>query len=121
MYINTREFLYQLILCKGRGKINREVEKMLILIIDNIAHKFKYNSDSDKNDCKQHAIMNLLMHWKCFDEVKYDNPLSYFTEMGKRSMVEGHNKLKGIKYYDKGKYRTFSMDSYFMKQNNNYK
>jgi len=97
-YINDTDLLYQIIISKGRGKITKELETMLLLIVNELGKKFIYKNYNDLFDCKGAAILRLFEIWQNFNELKYDKALPYFTEIAKREFAKCYNKLNWIRW-----------------------
>jgi len=94
-YINDNDLVYNIIISKAKGKLTKGLEKQLILIVDNLIHKFSYNDIDDYNDCKQSAYLQLFQNWNKFDEIKYNKALPYYTELAKRAIANQYNILLG--------------------------
>jgi len=93
-YLNDVDLLYEIILSKGKGKLTKNAEKMFINLVTELSKKFIYYNPDDRYDCMQSALLKLLTSWQKFDELKYDKPFRYFTEMAKRSMANEINILR---------------------------
>ena len=77
--------------------VDKEAEKMLILIAERAINKMTYVSEDDRLDCLQFAILDLLKYWRNFNP-KYPNAFAYFTEIAKRGYAKGWNKIHPKKY-----------------------
>lgn len=93
-YIIDDELVYEIIISKGKGKLTKNAEIMLIEICNNIIKKFSYKNPDDKNDCKQEAICHVFHEWKNFDECKYSSAFPYFSELAKRAITRCFNQLR---------------------------
>lgn len=92
-YIDDTNFYFEILISKGKGKLTRNAEKMIILIGEEMIKKFerKYKTSDDKYDCKQQGIMMMLLNWKLFNEKKYSSAFPYFSEICKRGIAGGLN------------------------------
>lgn len=111
-YVNDTELMYHLILSKGKGKLTRKAEFMFMLICEKTMYKitYKYRDDDERYDCYQHGQLKLFENWKGFDEKKFNKALPYITELFKRGVTDGFNKIKNKKYYQKDYTSTISIE-----------
>ena len=110
-FLNDIDLLKEIIVSKGKGQLTNKCEIMLILIVNKLISKFRYQNIDDRLDCKNDAILKLLSEWKGFNEYKYEKALPYFTELAKRSMANCYNQLKGNQRYN-GKPRMISISNW---------
>lgn len=109
--INNKELLYEIIISKGKGKLTKNAEQMLITLAVKLNRRFVYWNPDDRQDCLQNAIYTLLIQWHKFDETKNTNCFSYFTEIAKRAMAM---QLNDIHYKNlKGKLDVVSLNNCF--------
>ena len=113
LYLNDRDLYYEIVLSKGKGKLTKRAEHMLMLIAENFIRKFDklYKSKDDKMDCFQQCLLHLFSNWKSFNDKKYCNSLPFFTEVCKRGLADGNNLIKNKKSYNKENYSVISLDS----------
>jgi len=92
-YIDDTDLYFEILISKGKGKLTRKAEKMIILIGEEMIKKFdrKYKTSDDKYDCMQQGIMMMLLNWKLFNEKKYASAFPYFSEICKRGIAGGLN------------------------------
>lgn len=111
-YLEDHELYYEIVLSKGKGKLTRKAERMLILIGNEVITKKDryYKSDDDKKDCLQHGLYMMFQNWYKFDENRFKSALPYFTEIFKRAMAQGLKDIYNIKNY-KDKVTMISLDS----------
>ena len=98
--VNAKKFTYQILISKGKGKLTRLAEKMIIDLAYNAIRKKTYYLQEDKEDALQLSIYNMLNNWLSFNPDKTDNAFAYFTEIHKRSIAESINSFymkKGLK------------------------
>jgi len=95
-YIKDIELTYNIIISKAKGYLLKDAEQMLIKIATEVANKFYYKNQMDKEDAKQEALIQLFTNWKHFDETKYQKSFPYFTELSKRAIARSHTMI-----YDK--------------------
>lgn len=111
-YLEDRDLYYQLVLSKGRGKLTRQAQEMLILIANNTIRKKErnYNNIDDRNDCIQQGLLHMFQNWKNFNPKKYDSAFPYFTEIFKRGLADGINIINNKKNYNDDKVIMISID-----------
>lgn len=110
-YLDDREFLYEIIISKGKGKLTQKAERFLILVATNVIKKKErqYTYD-DKNDFLQQGMLVLFSNWQRFDSLRFTSPLNFFTEVFKRSLAETYHILNNQKSYQKENVRFISID-----------
>ena len=61
-YIDDTNFYFEVIISKGKGKLTRNAERMIIMIGEEMIKKFerKYKTSEDKYDCMQQGILMML-------------------------------------------------------------
>ena len=96
-YLSNKDLYCELIVSKAKGKLTRQAETMLILLAKNVIKKMYYKDSDDKLDCLQTAYLSVFQNWYNFDENKSDNAFSYFTEIIKRGLAQGWNKMYKLK------------------------
>jgi hypothetical protein len=98
-YLDDNDLFYEIVLSKGKGKLTKKAEKMLILIGNNTIRKKEkyYRSDDDRNDCLHQGFLVMFQNWQNFNEKRYKNALPYFTEIFKRAMAFGLKEIYNIK------------------------
>lgn len=111
-YLEDRELYYEMVISKGKGKLTRKSQKMLILIAQNTVRKKErnYRTTDDKNDCMQQGLLHLFQNWKNFNHKKYDSAFPYFTEIFKRGLANGMNVINNKKSYNEDRIRMISID-----------
>ena len=111
-YLEDRDLYYQLVLSKGRGKLTRQAQEMLILIANNTIRKKErnYNNIDDRNDCIQQGLLHMFQNCKNFNPKKYDTAFPYFTEIFKRGLADGINIINNKKNYNDDKVIMISID-----------
>jgi hypothetical protein len=111
-YITNKDLYCEIIVSKAAGKLSKDAERMLILLGKNIIKKFSYVNPDDKFDCLQNGYYQLFQNWWMFDELKGDNCFSYYTEVFKRGIAAGFNKLHRLKGDDEGLIKVISLTGY---------
>lgn len=96
-YLSNKDLYCELIVSKAKGKLTRQAETMLILLAKNVIKKMSYKDPDDRLDCLQTAYLNVFQNWYSFDENKGDNAFAYFTEIIKRGLAQGWNKMYKLK------------------------
>lgn len=112
-YLSDRELYYEIIVSKGKGKLTKKAEVMLILIANRMIKKLekKYRSKEDKDDCLQQGLLHLFNsnNWMNFNENKYSQALPYFSEIFKRGSADGLNLIYAKKTYNDDVIRFISL------------
>ena len=111
-FLEDRDLYYKLVISKGRGKLTRQAQEMLILIANNTIRKKErnYNNMDDRNDCIQQGLLHMFQNWKNFNPKKYDTAFPYFTEIFKRGLADGINIINNKKNYNDDKVIMISID-----------
>lgn len=99
-YLSNKDLYIEIIISKAQGKLTRQAVDMLILLGKKAQTKMYYKSLDDKHDCLQEAMFDVFRFWYNFDEVKGDNAFAYFTEIIKRGLARGWNKMYKTKGAD---------------------
>lgn len=98
--VNAKKFTYQILISKGKGKLTRLAEQMIIDLASNAMRKKIYYYQEDKEDALQSSIFTILNNWLSFNPDKTENAFAYFTEIHKRAIAESINNFyikKGLK------------------------
>lgn len=109
-YLSSKDLYCEIIVSKAKGKLTRQAEKMLILLGKNIIKKFYYQNPDDKMDCLQNGYIQMFSNWHSFDELKSENAFAYFTEIFKRGVAAGYNKIYRKKGDDNNEVIMVSLD-----------
>ena len=92
-YLSNDDLLKEIIISKQQKKLTDKAFNMLVLMAKRINRKFRYDNEMDRDDVLQYSYENLLKRWHNFDEKKYINAFSYYTELIKRSHTMQYNLL----------------------------
>lgn len=111
-YITNKDLYCEILVSKAQGKLTKPAEKMLILLGNKIIKKFYYTNGDDKYDCLQNGYYQLFQNWFLFDEIKGDNCFAYYTEIFKRGVAAGFNKIYKLKGDDEGLIKVISLTGY---------
>ena len=96
--VNAKKFTYQILISKGKGKLTRLAEKMIVDLATNAIKKKIYYLQEDKEDALQSSLYTMLTNYLSFNPDKTENAFAYFTEIHKRAIAESIN----IFYMKKG-------------------
>lgn len=112
-YLTERELTYEIIISIGKGKLTRRGGELIFLLGKNVIRKkeYSYRTYDDRNDCLQQCYLALLRNWNKYNKDKYDSAFPYLSEIGKRGLAEGFNKLQNKKYWDPHTYKMISIDA----------
>ena len=91
-YVNNKELRKEMIISLNNNELTSSALNMLLLMVDNIQSKFKYDNEDDKYDCRSHAVEGILTKWWKYKPT-YENTFSFFTQMIKNDLYAGWNKL----------------------------
>jgi excinuclease UvrABC nuclease subunit len=111
-YLNNKDLYAELVISKAQGRLTYKCSNMLYRLGKNIIRKFSYNDNDDREDCLQEGMYQVYKNWYLFDENITDNAFAYMTEVFKRGVAQGFNKVymkKGDEYLSK---RNVSMSSW---------
>jgi hypothetical protein len=111
-YITNKDLYCEILVSKAQGKLSKEAERMLVLLGKNIIKKFYYVNPDDKYDCLQNGYYQLFKNWWMFDELKGENCFSYYTEIFKRGIAAGFNKIHKLKGDEEGVIKVISLTGY---------
>jgi len=101
-YINETDFFYEIKISKGKGKLTKKAEDMMILIANEMIKKFQYVDYRNRYDCKQHGLLCMFLQWQKFDENRYDKAFPYFSELCKRGIAKCFTQIiNDQKWYQK--------------------
>src|SRR5574343_121420 len=89
--IDRREFLAEIIISKGLGKLTHRAEHLMILLAKKAITKMTYYDTELAKDCIQTAYVNMFANWQSFNPQKTNNAFAYFTEVFKRGAAQGLN------------------------------
>lgn len=88
-YIDPKEFYDEIIVSLEKDELTPRAIELCQLLIDRVAKCNHYSSVEDEEDCKAHAMYNILRYWRNFNPQKYDNPFSYFTSFAWSGLGQG--------------------------------
>jgi DNA-directed RNA polymerase specialized sigma subunit len=96
-YLNNSQLIEQIRLSKQRDELTPKAVQMFMLLGRRTITKMYYHADADKEDCFQTGLLQMLIHWRSFDEEKGTNAFAYYTEIFKRGLAKGFGELKYLK------------------------
>lgn len=111
MYLSNNKLYYEIMVSKAKGNLTRKAENMLALLAERTISKFSYLNEDDKFDCYQSGLLDLFDNWYNFNEDKGRNSFAYYTEVFKRGVAKGLNKLYKMKGAKDDKIQIFSLSS----------
>ena len=92
-YLSNRDLYMEIIVSKAQGRLTPRAAQMLVLLGKKLQNKMSYRNPDDKKDCLQEAMLSLFKLWYNFDEMKGDNAFAYYSEIIKRGLAAGWNKM----------------------------
>lgn len=108
-YLSNKDLYCEILVSKAQGKLTLRATQMLVLLGKKLQNKMYYRDPDDKKDCLQEAMLSVFKLWYNFDEMKGENAFAYYSEVIKRGLAMGWNKM----YKTKGEQVEFiSLDGY---------
>jgi len=92
-YLSNDDLYKEIIKSKKDGKLTDAAFNMLMLMTKRINRKFRYDNEMDREDVLQFSYLRLLQVWNNFDETRFSNVFSYYTEVIKRAHAFEYNLL----------------------------
>lgn len=92
-YLSNKDLYMEIIVSKAQGRLTPRAAQMLVLLGKKLQNKMSYRNPDDKKDCLQEAMLSLFKLWYNFDEMKGDNAFAYYSEIIKRGLAAGWNKM----------------------------
>lgn len=92
-YIDPDDFYNELLISLERDELTDKAVYYCKLLIDRVAKCNFYKSKEDEEDCKAHAMYNILKYWRNFNPDEYKNPFNYFTSYAWTGLAQGWNVL----------------------------
>ena len=96
-YINNKDLHNAIIESQEIGKLTKSAQDMLMLLAYEASKKLPYKREGDRDDCVQQARLDLLKYWPGYNP-QYKNAFAYYTEIAKKGLAKGWNKLYPKKY-----------------------
>jgi hypothetical protein len=93
MYISGKDFYKEMVISKAKGILTKEAQDGIYLIAKNLSGKFGYKDPEWRKDCLQEGLLMAYKYWMKFEEERSTNAFGYFTEIIKRGMASGFNKV----------------------------
>jgi hypothetical protein len=93
-YINNKDLHAELVVSIAQGKLTKRCQEMLYLIGHRLHRKMIYKNDDDRNDTYQEGMYHIFYKWMMYDPDRFDNAFAYISEIYKRGMAQGWNKIK---------------------------
>ena len=92
-YLSNKDLYIEIIVSKAKGRLTPRAAQMLVLLGKKLQSKMYYRDPDDKKDCLQEAMLSVFKLWYNFDEMKGDNAFAYYSEIIKRGLAQGWNKM----------------------------
>lgn len=99
-YIDPKEFYDEIVISLEKDELTPKAIEFCRLLIERVSRCNHYDSPEDAEDCKSHAMFNILRYWRNFNPEKYDNPFNYFTSYAWTGLAQGWNVLHPEKERD---------------------
>jgi hypothetical protein len=109
-YLSNKDLYCEILVSKAQGKLTPRAAQMIMLLGKKLQTKLYYQNSDDKKDCLQEAMLSVFKFWYNFDEIKGENAFAYFSEVIKRGLAQGWNKMYRIKGDKDNYYTTMSLD-----------
>ena len=91
--MSGKDLYCEIVYCKAKGRLTPRAAQMLMLLGKKAQTKMYYRNTDDKYDCLQTAMLDVFTFWHNFDELKGENAFAYYTEVIKRGLAKGWNKM----------------------------
>lgn len=87
-------------ICKSleQEQLTDKANRMLCLLADKCSTKLHYEKEADREDCVQFAIFDLIRYWKNYKPQYKNLCFAYFTQITKKGLAKGWNRLYPKKY-----------------------
>ena len=85
IYFDNKEAYKEIIISQAQGRLTNKLLLMCIKVVNGVNKKFRYTDPDDRQDVKSYAIEMIVKNWYHFDIDRYDNVLSWVTEVIKRA------------------------------------
>jgi hypothetical protein len=92
-YLSNKDLYMEIIVSKAKGRLTPRAGQMLVLLGKKLQNKMYYRDPDDKKDCLQEAMLSVFKLWYNFDENKGENAFAYYSEIIKRGLAMGWNKM----------------------------
>jgi hypothetical protein len=92
-YIDKKELYKEILLSKEQNKLTKRAEELFILLAKETIKKMTYKNPDDRKDCLQEGLLVLFTRWHNFNPEVSQNVFAYYTEIFKRGMAQGLNKM----------------------------
>lgn len=92
-YIDPADFYNEMLISLEQDELTNNAINYCRMVIERVSRCNHYDSKEDAEDCKAHAMMNILRYWRNFDPEKYKNPFNYFTSYAWTGLAQGWNTL----------------------------
>ena len=109
-YLSNKDLYCEILVSKAKGRLTPRAAQMLMLLGKKLQSKMYYKNSDDKKDCLQEAMLSVFKFWYNFDELKGDNAFAYYSEVIKRGLAQGWNKMYRLKGDKDGNFTTMSLD-----------
>lgn len=96
-YIDSKDFYNEMVISLQNDELTTKAIKYCQLLIERVSRCNHYDSVEDAEDCKSHAMYNILRYWRNFNPEKYNNPFNYFTSYAWTGLAQGWNMIHPIK------------------------
>lgn len=96
-YLSNKDLYCEIIVSKALGRLTPRAAQMLMLLGKKLQSKMFYANQDDKKDCLQEAMMSAFSNWHNFDELKGQDAFAYYSEIIKRGLAKGWNKINRTK------------------------
>lgn len=77
---------------KSEGHLTEELAGMFLLLVSKYALKSNFVGYTFNEDLQGDALLTLVRHWHKFDETKYKNAFSYYTQVVHNAFLQYLNK-----------------------------
>jgi hypothetical protein len=109
----------------GQAALTPRLATMLVKLVDRYATNSSWSGYSYVDEFKGEAVLNLYQKWHKFDDVNYDNPFAFYTQvmyhcfLSALSREKKQQKIKDLVLETQGKMPSFGRQMEHEEENNN--
>ena len=92
-YITNKELHCELVVACAKGQLTPKLLNYFQLLVRGVSSKLTYINPEDRRDCESEAMYKLLLYWKNYNPEITNNAFAYLTEITKRGLAWGFNKI----------------------------
>lgn len=99
IYVGEDELVREVIISKGKGKITKELERMFLLMMNNINDYLKWKFNFHTDDGLSRACYCLYKYWNKYDLTKDTKCFAYYTQVINMGWLQGYYSITRGRQY----------------------